>query len=88
MKPYEALKKSIASGWNTWNTRSVLSHVLLPEGFAINLGLKEYRDSQVLREALIGRFGEDEEKVRPGPHADDGSSPRRVLEWQGIRGVV
>jgi len=88
MKPYEALKKSIASGWNTWNTRSVLSHVLLPEGFAINLGLKEYRDSQVLREALIGRFGEDEEKVRPGPHAYDGSYTRLELVWQGLRVVV
>lgn len=88
MKPYEELKKSLASGWNTWNTRSVLSHVLLPEGFAINLGLKEYRDSRVLREALIGRFGEDDEKVRPGPHAYDGSYTRLELVWQGIRVVV
>ena len=37
MTPYEALQKRLAQGWNTWNTRSVLSHVLLPEGFALNL---------------------------------------------------
>ncbi len=42
MNEYEALKKSLAVGWNTWNTRSVLSHVLLPEAFALNLGIKEY----------------------------------------------
>lgn len=27
-----------AVGWNTWDTRSVLRHVLLPEGLCINLG--------------------------------------------------
>ena len=26
--------------WNTWNVRSVLSHVHLPEGIAISLGIK------------------------------------------------
>ena len=36
---YQALQDSLAQGWNTWNTRSVLSHVLLPEGIALNLGL-------------------------------------------------
>lgn len=88
MTPYEELKRTIANGWNTWNTRSVLSHVLLPQGFAINLGLKEYRDSHTLREALIGRFGEEDEKILPGPHAYDGSYTRLELTWQGNRLVV
>ena len=57
MNQYEALKKRLARGWNTWNTRSVLSHVLLPSGFALNLGLKEWRDRRYLKEALIGRRG-------------------------------
>ena len=42
-----------AAGWNTWNSRSVLSHVLMPEGFAVNLGLKTYRDGRILTEALV-----------------------------------
>ena len=42
MHEYAELKSQLARGWNTWNTRSVLSHVLLPEGFAVNLGFKEY----------------------------------------------
>ena len=58
------MKKS----WNTWNVRSVLSHVRLPEGIAISLGVKEYSRGQCLRETLIGR-----ELVIPGPHAYDGS---------------
>jgi hypothetical protein len=54
MTPYDELKQRLAHGWNTWNTRSVLSHVLLPSGFALNLCLKEYADGQYLKEALIG----------------------------------
>ncbi|MBM4144528.1 MAG: hypothetical protein FJ225_13205 [Lentisphaerae bacterium] len=70
---YEELKSLLARGWNTWNTRSVLSHVLLPEAFAVNLGLRHPTDGLYLKEALFGRSGKDEEQVRPGPHATDGS---------------
>ena len=31
------LKARLSKGWNTWNTRSVLSHVLLPECFAVKM---------------------------------------------------
>ena len=31
---YQEIRERLAQGWNTWNTRSVLSHVLLPEGSA------------------------------------------------------
>jgi len=57
MTEYEALQKRLARGWNTWNTRSVLSHVLLPEGFALNLALRENRHMRYLKEAQIGRQG-------------------------------
>ena len=40
---YAKLKKELAVGWNTWNTRSVLSHVLLPSAFSLNLELKMAR---------------------------------------------
>lgn len=48
MTHYENLKSRLACGWNTWNTRSVLSHVLLPGGFALSLGLKEWRKRRYL----------------------------------------
>jgi putative isomerase len=88
MDRYLQVKKAVAKGWNTWNTRSVLSHVLLPEGFAVNLGIKEYRQGQYLKEALIGRFGEQEEKIHPGAHAYDGSYTELNLKWQGIELTV
>ncbi len=46
--------RRLARGWNTWNVRSVLSHVLLPEGFSISLGIKLYSTGRCLREVLLG----------------------------------
>ena len=39
---YEILKEQTNTGWNTWNTSNVLSHVLLPYGFSINLCIKAH----------------------------------------------
>ena len=92
MAHYQKLKEKLAKGWNTWNTRSVLSYVLLPEGFAINLGIKEYgqeyAQGNYLKEALIGRFGEMDEKIHPGPHAYDGSYTELNLKWRGIELLI
>lgn len=33
---YLAIKEHLTRGWNTWNTRPVLSHTPLPEGFGLN----------------------------------------------------
>ena len=80
-----ALNTELARGWNTWNTHSVLSHVLLPEGFAINLKLQDGRSGEVLEEALIGRSEFDSmEHVTPGPHAYDGSFTELELEWRDV----
>ena len=71
----------LQKNWNTWNVRSVLSHVCLPDGFAISLGIKTYSTGLCLREALIGRKGEKEEKIIPGEHAYDGSFTSLEMEW-------
>ena len=81
---YDALKRSLARGWNTWNTRSVLSHVLLPEGIAVNLGIKEYRGRSYLKETLIGRRGEGAEVVIPGPRSYDGRYTDVTVRWKDI----
>jgi len=76
------------NGWNTWNVRSVLSHVLLPEAFAVSLGVKSYYDGHCLREALIGRGSKGAkgvETILPGPHAYDGSFTSLELEWAGVQ---
>ncbi|MEJ7684352.1 MAG: hypothetical protein WKG06_42190 [Segetibacter sp.] len=82
---YIKLKKKLATGWNTWNTRSVLSHVLLPEAFSINLELEDGTSGRQLREALIGRRGNGVETIRPGIHSYDGAYTELTLEWQSIK---
>ena len=54
MNPYDELKDRLAI---RWNTRSVLSHVLLLQGIAFNLCVKFLSDQFYLKEALIGRRG-------------------------------
>ena len=81
----KALNNKLAHGWNTWNTRSVLSQVFLPENFAINLQLQDLKSKSILKEALIGRRGADEEKVNPGPHSYDGSYTQLKIDWENIK---
>ncbi len=81
---YNEMQRKLASGWNTWNTRSVLSQVLLPEYFAINFQLQDLKSGTVLKEALIGRRGVDVEKVTPGPHAYNGSYTELSVDWKDI----
>jgi hypothetical protein len=81
---YEELQQKLSSGWNTWDTRSVLTHVHLPSGLAFRLGIKEYRDGGHLREALIGRLGDDAETVVPGTRAWDGAYTSLRVTWRGV----
>lgn len=82
---YTQFQANLASGWNTWNTRSVLSHVLLPSGFALNLGIKEYRNGYILAEALIGRRGAGVEIVRPGLRSHTDFYTDLLVEWNNIK---
>jgi putative isomerase len=82
---YLEIKQRLARGWNTWNTRSVLSHSLLPEGFGLNLAFKQIKwlDEPYLRETLFGRDA-DGAHIRPGPHTLDGSYTRLDIQWQQL----
>ena len=77
-----------ATGWNTWNTRSVLSHVLMPEALALNLSFCHYglltqvTDACFSSRPLAATSGVKLAasgikprmlRVSPGAHAYDGS---------------
>ena len=85
---YEELKRGYLRGWHTWNVRSVLSHVHMPDGFALNIAFKESAYSgHYLKETLIGRFdrgGEPIETAYPGMHAFDESYTEMTLTWCGM----
>lgn len=83
---YTEMKRGYLNGWHTWNVRSVLSHVHMPEGLTLNIALKEYRNGHYLKETLVGRFPEGyartpAETAYPGPHAFDGSYTEMTLQW-------
>jgi len=39
---YKEMKNGYIKGWRTWNVRSVLSHVHMPDGFALNIAFEWY----------------------------------------------
>ncbi len=83
---YAKVQERLARGWNTWDTHSVTTHVLLPEGLAIHVGIKHnttLNGDAFLADALIGRLDGDAEQVTPGPHSWDGSYTDLRIHWKG-----
>ena len=77
---YEQMQRELAVGWNTWDTRSVLKHVLLPHGAAIDINVED-ADGKVAEKFQIGAYPQ----MRPGAHTYDGSYTDISLEWNGHR---
>jgi hypothetical protein len=79
---YDQMQRKLASGWNTWDTRSVLTHVFLPYGSALDLNVMnaENKRADVFR---IGDRDYDAPVMHPGPHSYDGSYTDISLEWRG-----
>ena len=83
---YQQVQQRLARGWNTWDVNSVITHVLLPEGVAIRIGVKHRTtlgSDAYLSDALIGRQDHGAEQVFPGPHTWDGSYTELRLSWRG-----
>ena len=66
LKEYE---KKAASGWNTWYTESVFSHVLLPWCFAVNVAFHKISSGERLGAPFIRR----EPEVRADVRSFDGA---------------
>lgn len=79
---YERLQKGIARGWNTWDTRSVLTHVYLPYAFAVDLNLIDAGNHRASK-FLIGDRGQNAPLMQPGPHSYDGTYTQINVSWQG-----
>lgn len=74
--------KSIAKGWNTWDTYSQVSFVHIPEGFTVNLVLKEYKNSFIMRNPLMYK---SEQKMTLGAHADFGEYTDQTIDWEEMK---
>lgn len=76
---YEDLTSSLATGWNTWYVHSMLSHVLLPEGMLLQMGLKEYQQGHYRHNFLKGPVD-----INPGLRTYDGTYTDLVVHWNGL----
>jgi len=85
---YTKVQERLAQGWNTWDVHSVATQVLLPDGLAIHVGMKQNGTSYgdvFLANPLIGRIAQNTEVVTPGPHSWDGSYTDLQIAWQGFK---
>ena len=73
---YEDLTSRLARGWNTWYVRSMLAHVLMPDGILLQMGIKEYQGGTHLREVLKGPVD-----VVPGMRSYDGSYTELTVRY-------
>ena len=80
-KEYISLQQRLARGWNTWDTNSMTTHVLLPEGLAIHLGFKH--NATVFGDEFLERTSVGSGTVFPGTHAWDGSYTQLKVSWRG-----
>ncbi len=83
---YVQLQHRLGRGWNTWDVRSVTTHVLLPEGLAVQVGFlnrTRLTGESFLPTAFIGQLDTRAEQVFPGAHAFDGSYTDLTLTWKG-----
>src|SRR5664279_2433231 len=82
-KEYRQLQENIGKGWNTWYNNSVMSHVLLPEGFSINLCVANPGNATYLKEVFkASKFSRRPEQVTLGLRADDGAYTSLELTYQ------
>lgn len=76
------MNPKLLNGWNTWNSRSVLSHVLMPYAFNIQIGVKSYQNGTVLLEGLVG--GTEGELIRPGVRSVNGDYTELTVQYGGM----
>jgi putative isomerase len=79
---YQALRRATIKGWNTWNVMDVLSHVLLPEGFAVTLEIE--KDKEKVAGPYIGKQAKETLVVTAYGHAYDGSYTDLSVLWKAM----
>jgi putative isomerase len=79
---YDQLNRQILKGWNTWDNRSILTHVLLPEGLALTVQIHDTLKGDSLKFAFTGNTVKGAEYVRTLAHTPDGSYTDFIMHWQ------
>jgi hypothetical protein len=82
---FNALQSRLQKGWHTYNTSSVLSHVLLPEAFSVKLSLKSNHVGLYgyMGDAYISSKVPRAETVTPVAYSTTGDYTELLLSWDG-----
>jgi hypothetical protein len=78
--------RSLLTGWNTWDATSTMTHVLLPDGLALIVGLRDDASGALLDRAFVGnRVGSERLALRAC--TPDGTYRCFDLRWEtfGLR---
>ena len=82
---YRQMQQRLCSGWNTWYNNSMVSHVLLPEDFAISLCFATDDSRNLLKDVMKkSDISRSPERVYPGMRSDDGAYTSLRLEYRGM----
>lgn len=81
---YQSLKNELMQGWNTWDNRSIMTHVLLPEGLAVVLGLESDPGGAYSEHFFTGNRVPGTERVRTHAHTPDGSFTHFTMNWKNM----
>jgi hypothetical protein len=81
---YKNLQHKLSQGWNTWYNNSVISHVLLPQNFAISLCVTNKTSPEYIKETFkASDILKRPEKVDLGLRSDEGSYTSMRLIYKG-----
>lgn len=79
---YKIMQHNLCKGWNTWDTESVLNHVLLPDYLAIDFEFEDYNSHTKIRSPFfIGNDKNRNLEIKPGLHTYDGSFTSVIVKW-------
>jgi hypothetical protein len=78
---YKNLQQNLAKGWNTWNSESMFSHVLLPEAISVNICLNNRANGLSYLKESVRAADSRPEKITPGWHSSNGSYSELIAEW-------
>jgi neutral trehalase len=81
LSEYDALKKEVLRGWNTWDVTSISTQVLLPQGLAVNLQVHDSLSGRELKLMFTGNQSKGSEKVWVIAHTPDGSYTDYRVQW-------
>ena len=84
---YSDLQRTLAKGWNTWDVRSVLTHVYLPNALAVDITLEDSKGHRASR-FRIGDRGTDAPVLHPYAHTPDGTYSKIGVNWHGAEFIV